>query len=64
MTLKKKKIILWTIFAVSAICATAVGIDAAFAGNLFNVAFFGFIIMIGLTSVRQLIKQSEVKETQ
>ncbi|MCL2027321.1 MAG: hypothetical protein FWG79_02425 [Bacteroidales bacterium] len=59
--MKKKKIIYWTIFAVSAICLVAVGVDAALEKNLKTVAFSWFMIFIGFVSTMNLTHKKEEK---
>ena len=59
--MKKKKIILWTIFAVGAICLTAVGIDAMLEKKLKVVAFSWIMIAIGFVSTKCLLNKKDKK---
>ncbi|MDR0437179.1 MAG: hypothetical protein LBH22_02615 [Bacteroidales bacterium] len=58
--MKRKKIILWSVFVFSAICLTAVGIDAMLEKNLKVVAFCWIMISIGFVATKYLLNKKKI----
>ena len=60
--MKRKKIFLWSVFAVGAICGGAVMIDGLLNKNFVAAATFWFFIYLGFVSVKYLLPKVEKKE--
>jgi len=59
--MKRKKIILWSVFAVGAICMGALMIEAIIEKNFRSALWSWFMISIGLISVQYLLNKDEAE---
>ena len=57
--MKRKKIILWSVFAVSAICLTPLLIEALLEKNFRAAAFSWIMISVGFFSVKHLLNKDK-----
>jgi len=62
--MKRKKIILWSVFVFSAICLTAVGIDAILEKRFMAALWSWLMISIGFVSVKYLLPKIEQAKKQ
>ncbi|MCL2682972.1 MAG: hypothetical protein FWE63_05770 [Bacteroidales bacterium] len=58
--MKRKKIILWSVFAVGAICSMAVIIDAILEKNFKVATFFWIMISVGFVATKYLLNKKKI----